>query len=322
MNNINILIGSSGGLTGVYLVKYFGRMNNPRIRIHSADSNQLVITKYISHKFHLVPSSDDEKKFIDRIIKIMNKEKIDIYFPTHSKETIIVSKFRELINNRTNCSVLISKYDTYLNLNNKRIAYNNIRKLGINTPIIYSRSNIAFPAFMKPQVGSGSSSIFILNNNEEYRTLINKYPDSFIMSLEKGEEYTVDCLFDESSKLVTYNQRVRIKTLGGAAIITRNKNTFDSKKIIENIGESFEIVGPCNFQFFLKEDGTIVVFDINLRFASGGLPLSVASGADIIYGILSILNPMSFPKRNIQSDKKDRTMFRYFNEEFIINADS
>ena len=56
--------------------------------------------------------------------------------------------------------------------------------------------------------------------------------------------------------------------------------------------------------------------DINLRFPSGGLPLSVASGLDIPNLMIDVMEGKSIQKY-IRSKAVDHlTMYRYFEEKF------
>ena len=175
------------------------------------------------------------------------------------------------------------------------------------------REQINFPLLAKPIISSGSKGIQIINNEDEL-DLVQKTDNYIIVEYLKGTEYTVDILFDNYSNVFTYNQRKRIKTLGGAAVISENDFTCDCINEISAIGSAFKLKGPANMQFFLTQDRTMVFFDINLRFASGGLPLSVKSGADIPVALVRLLNGDSIDPSQFRSDRKPRRMYRCFEE--------
>jgi len=213
---------------------------------------------------------------------------------------------------------LISPYHTFQELDNKANAYRSLSKLGIRVPKLFETEEQleTFPVAAKPQIGSGSKGFVKINSYDEYKQFKEKNPDALIVEFLTGEEYTVDAFFDSTGKLVTYNQRIRLKTMGGAAVITVNDFTIDVREYIERIATSYTIVGPANFQFFKTTDGEIVFTDINLRFASGGLPLSVASGANIVELLLLELLGLEYDSSKYQSDRKKRIMYRYFEEIF------
>jgi len=62
--------------------------------------------------------------------------------------------------------------------------------------------------------------------------------------------------------------------------------------------------------------------DVNLRFASGGLPLSVESGVNLVK--LYVLEALGQPYNpsEFQSDRKKRTMYRYFEELYEIEENN
>jgi carbamoyl-phosphate synthase large subunit len=132
-----------------------------------------------------------------------------------------------------------------------------------------------------------------------------------------GKEYTVDCIFDLKGDLISYNQRVRMKTLGGAVIVTKNDFSVDFKNEIDVISKIYKIKGPCNFQFFYQ-DGRKILTDINLRFASGGLPLTMESGVNVLEIMIKMLLGIPFDKEQYKSDRKNRVMYRYFEEFFEV----
>jgi carbamoyl-phosphate synthase large subunit len=321
MKNLRILIGSCGGLTGVYLAKLLRQLKLPgynKIELFGFDSNEYVPTKFFIDKFLVVRRASDKEVFLGDLITILNEYAIDIYIPVHSEECRVVSEYEDHIRKSSKAKFMLSPYRTFQELDNKANAYKSLSKLGIRVPKIFETEEQleTFPVAAKPQVGSGSKGFVKINSYDEYKQFKEKNPDALIVEFLTGEEYTVDAFFDNNGKLVTYNQRIRLKTMGGAAVITVNDFTIDVREYIERIAASHTIIGPANFQFFKTADGEIVFTDINLRFASGGLPLSVASGANIVELLLLELLGLDYDSSKYQSDKKKRIMYRYFEEIF------
>ena len=91
-DKIKVLIGSCGGLTGVYIARQLRGNFFVKCEICGIDSNENIPTKKFLDKFFEVPSLENENCFIKILISVLNRENIDIYFPTHSKETYIISK--------------------------------------------------------------------------------------------------------------------------------------------------------------------------------------------------------------------------------------
>lgn len=311
MRQYNLMIGSCGGLTGVYLAKQFQKY--PNIRVLGSDANSDSIGRFfVDGMFHLPPAS--QENFIPELISLLNKENIDFYLPTHSKETIAVSKAESEIRKSTKTDFIISPYSTYRDLNNKAQAYNCLSKIGIPVPKVYkSDSEIIYPAFYKRKVGSGSAGCGRIFNNEEYRVMAGN-EEIFICEFIDGSEYTVDCMFSRKGELLGYNQRKRVKCMGGAVIITSNENSFDIFPYINSISQKWLFKGCVNFQYILGDKPYFT--DINLRYASGGMPLSIESGVDIPKALYKIFMNEQIRNNEFWSDFKPRTMYRYFEEKY------
>ena len=71
-----------------------------------------------------------------------------------------------------------------------------------------------------------------------------------------------------------------------------------------------------NFQYIVRDDIPYFI-DINLRYASGGLPLTVASGLDIPRLLLELLDGKVISPLGCCGND-GLTMYRYFDEYFEI----
>jgi len=316
VKKLRVLLGSCGGLTGLYLTKLFKRSDYTDFEIYGFDAENKNPTKFFVDKFFIIPSASDEEHFLSSLTSLLKKEKIDVYFPLHSKEIRVVSKFEEFIRSAVDTKFIVSSYQSFVVLDNKRTLYESLKKLNLKTPKMYENDPNPddFPIFFKPESGSGSKGTMVIDNKEEFQIL--KKQKGLFLELLKGTEYTVDVVFDQIGNLLGYNQRTRIKMLGGAAVITQNNYDIDIGPYLKTISENFKIKGPANFQFFKTLQNDIVFTDANLRFASGGLPLSVASGLNIPIITLKLLLGDKIESKECIPDKKPRIMYRYFDEIF------
>ncbi len=309
---ITVLIGSCGGLTGLYVSKHLFKETN----LLGFDNSPDCATKKYIKTIIKSPPYKDEDSFLSFFIEICQKFNVDIYIPTYSEEVRIISKNREQINSKVNTKFLVSDSEAILELENKKMAYERLKTIGVDTPKIVKigKDKIYFPIYAKPNRASGSKNNFVVSSIEQLEYLKKFYPDLIYLEYLNGIEFTVDLFFTKEGKLHDYNQRERLKTNGGAAIITRNRFDVLIEDYIEIIRSCYHIEGPANIQFFFTENGRRVVTDINLRMPSGGLPLSVKSGLDIPKMIINECLGLSI--KNFRSDRKIRTMYRYYEEYF------
>ena len=97
----------------------------------------------------------------------------------------------------------------------------------------------------------------------------------------KGREFTCDVLMDASGAIAGGVARWRLETKAG---ISTKGETFDNADVLHLSGQvlkAVELIGPANVQGFVTEDGGVAIHEVNPRF-SGGLPLSLAAGADLV----------------------------------------
>lgn len=307
---MKVLIGCNGGLTGIYLARNISMIND--VELYGFDSSEITPGKFFVKKQFFLPNANSDD-FVKRLIELIRREKIDIYFPTHSKETRVISKNQDFITKETECRFMVSPFLTYAALDNKNILNEKLSKVGIPTPQKINGYGVNYPIFMKNDVGSGGSGKFLVPNEILHKAFAETYENVTFYEYVEGEEFTVDCLFDYNGSLLVYNQRIREKTIGGAVSISRTCNEFNILPWINRLTENWKFCGCVNFQYILRNNIPYFI-DINLRFPSGGLPVTVAQGYDIPKMMVKIMGnskiECSFP------NPKNVRMYRYFEERF------
>ena len=313
-----IIIGSCGGLTGTFLAKHFRKVF-PKVKIIGLDMSEYNYTKFIVDEFVLTPPSKEEEKYFQILKEIRKKVVGDIvYCPTHSQEMPFASKYQKDLN-EDNIRIKIHDYDAVMLMSDKREAYRTLEKLGMPVPKLFEEETVTFPILAKPRVSSGSKGIAVIHTKSEFLEHRKRHDDEYIyVEFLKGIEYTVDCFYHKGN-LIGFVPRKRLKTLGGAAIVT--ESDFSVQHLIEDylrlLGKEFSLNGPANFQFFITNDSRIVFTDFNLRFASGGLPLAVFLGLDIprLYIEASLKDHIC---GDVRIKKAKARMYRYFEEYFSM----
>lgn len=309
-----VLLASAGGLTGTYLYRHLSKYDD--IRIVAVDTNKIVPASVFANTFYVVPSVKDENYF-DVIQEIIKKENVNILIPvaSHDMDFYVCHK-NEL--NSLNVSSLILDCDKQKLLSNKRSCYRFLSSIGIKTPAIYtSQDDFDFPIVIKPERSSGSKNTHIIRTKTEYDFWCQEMHEYCLVEYLDGDEFTVDCLFDSNGECLGYNPRLRIKTVGGGVVVTKNIYTEDVAEIISILSKLGWIVGPINFQYKRNKNGEPVIFDFNTRLASGGLPLTVKSGFDIPRMIIDLLDGKQVSKWERRPEIHGLTMIRYYEEVFL-----
>ncbi|WP_159884936.1 ATP-grasp domain-containing protein [Paenibacillus puerhi] len=314
---IPILITSAGGISGTFLLRHLSRhpIENYEYRLIAVDSNENSIARYISSVFYRVPMCDDPG-YEQAITEILEKEGVKIILPVTSYDIPFYAARRDQLN-RQGSKLLVCDLNTHEMLHHKRKMYACMEQLGIPVPLVYKHGEtLRYPAMMKSSESSGSKGVFKLENDNDYRYWSSKLNDYVVTDFIQGTEYTVDCLFDASGRLIAFNNRDRRKTEGGGATVTRRIDASEPLLgILHKLETHLTLVGPVNFQYMVNGSGDLFITDFNTRFASGGLPLTIASGLDIPNLIIRMLLGQEVQVQ--RCTKEGLTMYRYYDEFFV-----
>jgi carbamoyl-phosphate synthase large subunit len=168
------------------------------------------------------------------------------------------------------------------------------------------------PWVVKPRFGRGSRDVYLVDDVTELAWACRRVTGPIVQSRLVGREFTVDLLTDRKGVLVGAVPRWRVETKAG---ISTKGMTFANNAIVSIATRALRAVGLCgaaNLQGFVSDEGTVSVLEINPRF-SGGLPLSLAAGADLVFEYLLLAQGQP-PSRERLQFRTGVTMTRYLQE--------
>ncbi|SNS73307.1 carbamoyl-phosphate synthase large subunit [Geodermatophilus saharensis] len=142
------------------------------------------------------------------------------------------------------------------------------------------------PWVVKPRAGRGSRGLRLLDARSDVVTAMREDSSLIAQTRLTGREFTADALVGRDGALVTVVPRWRDDTRAGISV---KGTTFDSAEVTAVVAAALEAValtGPANVQGFVADDGRATVVEVNPRF-SGGLPLTLAAGADVVSAYLT-----------------------------------
>jgi carbamoyl-phosphate synthase large subunit len=190
------------------------------------------------------------------------------------------------------------------------------RRAGISVPAtaLGCADGVPGPWIVKPRFGRGSRDVHAVDFRDELGWAIRRVPEPIVQTRLSGREFTVDCLVSRDGTLAGAVPRWRLETKGG--ISTRGA-TFANEAVIDGVRSllaALGLRGPANVQGFVGADGAVTFVEVNPRF-SGGLPLSLAAGADLVGEYLRGLMGLPIESARL-SYREGVTMVRYFEEVF------
>ncbi|HET9079845.1 MAG TPA: ATP-grasp domain-containing protein [Trebonia sp.] len=187
---------------------------------------------------------------------------------------------------------------------------------GVATPatVLGSDGQVPGPWIVKPRFGRGSRDVYAVDEAQELAWALRRVPDPLVQTRLDGAEFTVDALVDRDGSFAGGVARWRRETRAG---ISTKGETFADARVLSAAARVLSAVGLCgvaNVQGFLTSAGRVAVTEVNPRF-SGGLPLSLAAGADLVGEYLRGLAGLPIRRERL-SYRSGVRMARYYAEVF------
>jgi carbamoyl-phosphate synthase large subunit len=281
MRRVNVLITAAS--RRVPLVRAF-RNSVERLgrgRVITTDINPMSPALYFGHKHHIVPLTTD-KYYIPIIESICDAEDVNLVVPTIDDELPIFGRSLHRFE-QVGIEVAVSSERTSNICNDKYETYLFCKKNGINTPETRLAAEVRFdelrfPVYIKPRFGRGSVNVFLVRNETQLRLFLEYVPDAIVQDELPGTEFTVDVLSDFNGRVLSIVPRERLVIRAGVSdkgITRKNEEVISFAK---QVSEKLRIVGPANIQCKWDSRGVSLI-EVNPRF-SGGIPLTIAAGAD------------------------------------------
>lgn len=298
---MNIFIEATGSLTSNYLIEAIQESGH---RVIGSDITEFNHGKILCDDFIHMPKTTDTELW-QKTTKLLLKYKVDIVIPSLD-ETMLEWANRIKYYDELAIKVIISPKETIAIFQDKYKSYNFFNSIGINTP---KTSLQAIHEIIKPRQGHGGNGIFT-------NTYENNFSMQGMISQEriKGQEYTVDVLFDKNSKPIYIIPRKRIAIKNGKSTkgIVKKNSKIDA--LINKISNHIRFIGAVNFQLFETLDKVLIFIEVNPRIA-GGMALGFQASENWINVMIKniIFNEEIKPKKINYGLK----MVRYYKEIFF-----
>lgn len=245
-----------------------------------ADVNALSPAVYCADRAWRVSFASDPG-YIDELLHICERESIGLLVPTIDDELPLVGGARDRF----------ARIGTRVAASDRRVAeicndkFETSRYLighGIAAARSYLPSalpqDLQLPLFIKPRHGRGGVGAFAATNRRELEFFLTYVADAVVQEHLSGPEYTIDMLCDFGGRPLSVVPRERVVIRAGVSDRGRTVHHQALVDIALACAHAFTFVGAVNIQCRLV-GGHPVIFEINPRF-SGGIPLTIAAGAD------------------------------------------
>ena len=315
---VSVLVTSAGGAAAINVMQALTAQEEVPVRLVAVDMDPLAAGLYLADAGHVVPRASDDR-FIPELLRICHAERVEVVIPMLSVEVPVIAAYRREFDEQ-GAVMLVSSEDTTRVCADKRLTHRFFVDHGIPIPATWTGGTgpapetLPYPVIVKPAIGSGSRHAYRADDARQISAFRPIVPDPIVQRLVEGTEITVDVLADAAGNTLAAVQRERLRVSDGKATIARTlwDEEVDSyaRRIVKGVG----LRGPGNIQCIKSQD-KLYFIEINARFAAGGLPLAVASGANTPLMLLKAA--LGMPVAPVSDYRTGLVMSRYLTEVFI-----
>jgi carbamoyl-phosphate synthase large subunit len=349
LREIKVLISAIGHPTSPGVIESIKNNGERDVKVIGVDMNPSVIIQSILDKFYQVPSYSDpelsDPHYIDSILEICKKEKIDVYYAQQEEEGIFSSKRKQEFEDLGVKVIRPASHEVLEISNNKRkfheffkkenIPHSNFRVINQLSELEEKILELGYPVkdvFLKPTVSVGGRGAILVSENIAYykyergdsspkynlKTIKEmfskidqkKFPELIAMEYLTGEYYSVDVLSKKGNVIYSVPKK-RIKGNASNTIIGQVDN---NEKVLEQAKKACKVFGFSflqNYEMKMNEDGEPMIYDINPR-GGASLAFCKAAGVNLMYYAIKMALGEEFPQDN--KIKNNLKMIRGFQE--------
>jgi carbamoylphosphate synthase large subunit len=278
MSPVRVLVTGAGGPAGVSVIRALQARGH---HVVALDADPSAAGLHLANQQHVVPRADDPH-YLAALLRVATVTDAQAMICTVAEEYRALSSAQEYLREAGLRTLMPEAPAVELCLD-KWAFFEHLRDDAFPMPAtgLGSAEGIPGPWIVKPRFGRGSRDVVACTTRAQLASALRQVPDPIVQTQLAGREFTCDALVDRSGAVVAAAPRWRTETRGG---ISTKGTTFEDAAVTDLVTMALKgvgLIGPANVQGFVSEDGQVTVHEINPRF-SGGLPLTLAAGCDLV----------------------------------------
>lgn len=315
MKDLTLLLSASSSPSMPGMLKCFKNNGERNIKIVGVDMTADPSAKHMVDAFYRVPAAT-APEYVDIILEICKKEKVDVYFPNISAEVSAVSARKEEFD-ALGVKLSVSNMESVAISNNKLHTYQALEKAGIPVPRYYGVHTVEDfvegmkymgypekPVCIKIVDGSGSRGVRIIDSTKSrYDIFVHDKPNSFYISYDDmlsmlqsakeplhemmlvecmhGPEFTVDLLAEKGKALyiVGRNNVDSMMSIAQESVVQYDELAY---RVSEQVIDLLKMDGNVGLDFMRNDKEEAVLMDINPRITAT-ISLLAAGGVNLPY---------------------------------------
>lgn len=305
---VTVLVTGAGGPAGVAVIR---RLRSDGHRVVAVDCDPSAVGLRLADDSLVGPRSKDPG-FVDTLIDAASNRGVDAIISTVAEELGVLSDAADSFAAAgiAHWFPTRSAVDTSVD---KWLFAQTLRGTTVPVPATgLSIDGVPGPWIVKPRFGRGSRDVFSVEDPADFPWVLARVPEPIVQTRLSGREFTADGLISPTGELWGCVPRWRTETKAG--ISTKGETFLHAgvNALVEETARAVGLTGPICLQGFLDVDDQLGLVEVNPRF-SGGLPLSLAAGCDLVGQYLAVMlgQPVDLGRLTTRSGV---IMLRYFEE--------
>ena len=311
LSQVRVLVTGAGGPAGVAVISALRSRGHHVIAV---DADDWAVGLRLADEHFVVPRADDPT-YLAALLRAATVSDAQALICTVAEEYRALAGATEYLSEAGLRSLLPSAESAELCLDKWAFAQRLVEE-DLPTPAtnLGSADRVPGPWVVKPRFGRGSRDVRTVQTRQQLAAALRDIDEPLVQTQLTGREFTCDALVDADGSLAGWVARWRQETRGGISVRGLTFDDAEVGNVVEQVLAAVGLVGPANVQGFVHEDGGVTVHEVNPRF-SGGLPLSLHAGADLVEEYLrAVLGLKMRPERLVA--RPGVTMMRHYSEVF------
>lgn len=270
-----VCVTGAGGPAGVAVLRALAQYNTVAV-----DADPTAVGLHLADTAAVVPVGDDPG-FGDALLDLVDRTRPEVLISTVAEEMTALEPLVPDLQARGTATWL-PRSDAVAVCLDKWKFFTVLHDAGVPTAqtALGDATGVPGPWVVKPRFGRGSRGVSLVDDPQNLAAICRQTHEPIVQTRLRGAEFTADVLVGRDGHVAACVPRWRAETKAG---ISTKGETFVHAGVDDVVAATVHAVGldaVINLQGFV--DGTdVTVMEVNPRF-SGGLPLTLAAGADLV----------------------------------------
>jgi carbamoylphosphate synthase large subunit len=229
------------------------------------------------NEFHLAPLATTPE-YLDFLVQQL--ERVDLFIPFIDEELVAIATGWRRIPEALRSRIAASEPSVLLDCVDKV----RFQSICVEAEIPVAPEAVAPPAVFKPRIGRGGKGVVFAEDDRMFAALQGR--DGVLQRWIRGEEFTVDAMFDGAGALLATGVRRRLSSAG---VSTIGKVVADERlqALARRLAERWRFRYAINFQVIRDAAGQDWIIELNPRMAGSAI-FSALAGCDLFAAALAV----------------------------------